>query len=334
YIKMVQLAWRTHPSLLITIIVLQIFSGSLPAISAWNSKQLMDFLSHNVNIQPTERIFQSILPILAIYILLLFLVSGLDYINSFLTAEMNRKLSLEAQTQVYQKTIRLDGLAYFENPAFHDTLRMSASGVQTGPQQILAISTRLISSASILLSFSAVVVNISPVLFGLIAVFGLFQLYIQKGIVRRKVKLAYDTSPLRRRAFYVGDLISNVYFAEEVLFFNLGNYLLKRYREMTASIHTQERKQQTAETLRNASMSAMYDVLYCGALLVVVYRVVFRIITVGDFILYISAITSIQSAVNSIVLAIAELNQNALFLQYFDELGKLPTVKCDPVSGQ
>jgi ATP-binding cassette subfamily B protein len=322
--KIVALAWRAYPAAFAGILLLDLVQGLVPIGVAWLTKLLFDLL-----VRVTQGIAQ---PTLSPDMLLLLLaLAGLAIINHsllpvshYLNAELGRRLTLSVQTTVYQKINNLVGLAPFEDPKFHDTIRLGAEGARSGPSQALHLITNLLRSAITLVAFLALLLPFEPLLVGAIGLSVLPQLYAQFKIGGQRFGLAIRMSPKERKAFYYGNVLSGLQFAKEVRVFNLADYFLRMFRNSYQEINQAHSTQQLRELRWQIVLSVIANTASGLAFVAVVLQALEGRLSLGDITLFTSAVLSMQSALASIVSSIAGANQNVLFYSRFADLIALP----------
>jgi ATP-binding cassette subfamily B protein len=331
--QMTLLAWQAQPIIFTTLIAIQVLQGILPVISAWITKQLFDLLGVALQTGPTPAANRELLWLVTLQAAFTVVSQLFGQISGYLTTEFGRQLSLTTQSIIYRKIAELDGLYYFENPKFHDVMRMASQGVQMGPSQMLNIFTGLVRSGITLISFFGVLLFLSPVLALIIAVASLPQLYVQLKMGRQRFGLMYMNSPKERQGFYLGNLLSNVFYIKEIRLFNLANHFLDRYLTITKELQSTQRKQQLRELRWQIGLNTLASVVSGLAFIVVVLEAFGGRISIGDVTFYTSALGSVQGALSNIIYSIASLNENALFFSRFKELMELPPALAsnDPV---
>jgi ATP-binding cassette subfamily B protein len=324
-LQMVQLAWEAHPVGFIGVIAVQLFSGSLPIATAWITKSLFDILGQALQGETASDLPQQIVILLAIQAGLTIAGQLVSSLERFLNSELSRRLMLKTQALIYGKIGTLEGLAYFEDPKFHDMIRLATRGAQMGPLQMLNGLTSMAQGLVTLLSFLGVLLVFNPLLAVIVLLVSVPQLYTQLKIGRRRFRLAFMNSPKERRAVYLGTLLSEDMFAKEVRLFGLSRYFLDQFIQLYREIQQAQREQEVREIRWQLFLSIMSSLVASGAFIMVVLQAFARHITLGDVTLYTNALSSVQRAMERIIYAFAGLNENVLFYAQFKDLMALPS---------
>jgi ATP-binding cassette subfamily B protein len=332
---MTQFAMRAYPMGFAAMIVLQVLQGGFPVATAWVTKQIFDLLGAALKGDGGISFSQGFLPLLIIQAVLSLANQLMGSADQFLSSEFNRRLTLMTQGMVYEHISSLDGLVYFEDPKFHDTLRLASQGAMRGPSQMLNFFSSFLSGLVTLFSFLGVLLYLSPALALIVAIASLPQLYFQLKIARQHFGLAYMNSPKERKAYYLGNILSDVYYAKEVRLFSLGKYFLKQFLQITREIQATEREQEIHEMRWRVGLGVLANVVSSGAFVAVVSQAFSGRITLGDVTLYITALGSVQGALFGMIYAFGNLNENILFFSHFTNLLALPTAlpALQPIQG-
>jgi ATP-binding cassette, subfamily B, bacterial len=321
---MFQLAWQAQPVICLALVLLTALQGVLPLATAWLTKLLFDLLALAFQEGFSPALTRQLAFILAGQTFLMLVGQMAAPLNNYLNAEMGRRLTVAVQQAVYGKISCLAGMAYFEDPAFHDTFRLAGQGAQFGTANMLRTLTGLLQSIITLVGFIGVLVAFSPLLAGLVALAALPQLVVQLKIGRQRFGLAFNLSPEERRAFYYGHLLSSPTPAKEIRLFGLADYFLGGLLDTYRRIHRAQHRQELRELRWTLGLEGLATLVSSGAFIVVVLQAFAGRLSLGDVTLYTSAVRSVQSALTGIVAALSNLNEQALFFSHYQRLQALP----------
>jgi ATP-binding cassette subfamily B protein len=321
---MLALAWRAQPFIFLALLLLTAMQGLLPLATAWLTKLLFDLLAVGLLDGLTSGLAYDLAIILTGQASLMVVSQMTAPANQFLSAELGRRLTVSIQTSIYQKISNFAGIAYFENPAFHDTFRLAVQGAQLGPLHSLQDVTTLFQSLITLGGFIGILVAFDPLLAAMVGLAALPQLYAQLRIGYQRFGLAFDLSPDERRVFYYGHLLSSPQAAKEIRLFNLIDYLLNGLLTTYHKIHQAQRHQELSELRWKLFLEALSTLVSSAAFVVVVLQAFAGRLSLGDVTLYTNAVRSIQSALSGIVYSLSALNEQALFFTHYQNLKALP----------
>lgn len=322
--SMLKLAWQTQPVIFILLVLLSGLQGVVPLGIAWLTKMLFDLLAIGLQGGLTPDLIHNLILILAGQAVLMLMNQMFGPANRYLNAEMGRKLRAAVQADVYNEISRFVGIAYFEDPEFHDTFRLASQGAQLGPSQSLVTLINLFQSILTLMGFIAILIAFSPLLGGLVGLAALPQLYAQLKIGRQRYALAFDQSPDERRIFYYGYILSSLQTAKEIRLFGLADYFLDSLLGTFKKVHLAKRRQDMHELRWSLLLKVLSTVISSSVFVVVVLQAFAGHLSLGDITLYTSAVRSVQGALSGIVLGLSDLIERTLFFTHYQNLKALP----------
>lgn len=322
--NMIKIAWQADQLLFFLLSIIQILQGIVPLVAAWITKAVFDLLAISLQSGSFNQFPKELALFLAAEVLLSIFAQILTYMDSYLNAEMGRRLALNITSRVYEKINSLQGLAPFESSRFHDTIQLAAERAQSGPMQMLDVLTNLIRSIVTLVSFLGVLIAFSPLLAGLVSLAAIPQLYAQIKMGGQRFDMTVQNTPKERLASYYGHVLSAIEFAKEVRLFNLGSYFLRAYQRVTIDVQNVQRYQQLREVRWQSGLSLISSLVSAGAFVIVVLRAFSGGLSLGDVTLYTSAVGIIQMALYGIVSSLASANESILFFTFYTNLLKLP----------
>ena len=299
--QLVALAWQAQPACFSGVLVLNVTQGLVPVATAWVTKLLFDLLAQALQGSTPSNLVATVLPLLAAQALLAALSSTMTHGSTFLTAELSRRVTLQAQLAVYRQVNRF-----------------------VGPEQTVHIFSNVLQSTVTLSGFLVVLLAFSPLLAALCAGAAAVQLVAELKLGRYRLLLAEWNSPEERRASYYGSILSDLPFVKELRLFGLADYFLDRFRRGYQSIHRTQRRQQSRELRWESGLGLLSSLVASAAFVVVVLQAFAGRISLGDVTLYTSAVGSVQGGLTGLVFAIASLNESLLFFRRFTELAALP----------
>lgn len=269
---MSQLAWQVYPAGFLLLITTQILQGLVPLALAWITKVLFDLLAQSLQGRAPTNLVSTLALLLTLQTLVTMLNQGIASTNQYLNTELSRRLTLTIKSAIYRKVNSFIGLAPFEDPALYDTIQVASNKAQMAPIQTLNTCTILAQSAITLLSFLGLLFALSPLLFAMLVLVALPQVYAQLRLTRRRVNVLMSTSPKERLALYYGQVLSWVAFAKEVRLFQLGDYFLRKFQHTTTEIFRAQRQQQRRELIWQSLFTLLGSLVAAGAFVVVVVQ--------------------------------------------------------------
>lgn len=226
---------------------------------------------------------------------------------------LSQRLTDYVSDRMQRQSARLD-MAYFDNPAYHDTYHRAQQEASFRPLQILGSFTGLFGS---MLSITGIVALLATaswwiILVMVVAVLPSFVVRIVKS--RKIYAFRRDNTQTYRRTAYYSALLGGRDFAKEIRTFGLAPYFRRRFVET--------RRRLVAQMLRISRRLALYDTLCAvvetAALFFVTLFLILSTssgaITIGSFVMLFEAFRRGQSHLSSLVGSINGLYDNRLFV--------------------
>lgn len=318
--QMMALAWRAQPSCFVLLLGLQLFQGGIPLASAWFSKGIFDALGLGLHGQPFAHLVPTLIFLLTAQAIVFVIGQIISPVNRYVSSELDRGLTLQIRETLYRKIASLVGISYFEDPKFYNKMELASSRAGFAPSQALQVVGTLIQQGMTLLSFIGVLLAFNSWLALIIGVAILPEIVVQLKFSRQRFGIAMLNSPRGRRASYYGRLLSWTSFAKELRIFNLGEYFLKKFLGITREIQCDERQQQRRELCWQGGLALLNSLVSSATFVLVVYAAFSGRISLGDVVLYTSAVSSIQSALSTLINTMALTNDSVLFFQLYTEI--------------
>ncbi|HET8841184.1 MAG TPA: ABC transporter ATP-binding protein [Ktedonobacteraceae bacterium] len=323
--QMVTLLVRAQPWYFMALVLFQFLQGLIPLFSAWITKDLFDLLAQSFqNKQSIPNALSMLWLLLAAQGITSLISQVLPLASTYLQTQLNYKLTVIIQTRIYQKIADFTGLAYFEDPAFHDTIQLSANNAQAGPQQTLNTFTSLLQGGVTLCSFLGLLLSFHPLLGLVIGATVLPQLYGQLRFGQQRFRILFLQSIKERLVAYYGQVLTWTIFAKEVRLFDLGDYFLRKFVGMTKEIYREQSAQQKRELHWQLLLGVLTNLVSSGIFIFVVLQTFSGSLSLGDMALYISAVSSVQMALISMILSLATLQNSLRFFRHYRQLLQLP----------
>lgn len=332
--QMFNLSWRTQPLYLIALLCIQVLQGLIPLAAAWVMKGLFDLLARSLLLRHASTTFiQNLIVLMIAQAIITIFSQLLAPANQYFYAELGRKLTLYIKSSVYRKINSFAGLTYFEDPDFHDTFQVVANNTQLAPQDALSILSSLAQGIITLASFLGVLITLSPFLTGIVFLAVVPQFYMQSRYNRLRFTMTMNNSSKERQSAYFGQVLTWASFAKEVRLFNLGDYFLRNFIDTTRAIYQAQYQQQRRELCGQSILSFLSSGIATVTFLVVVIQAFSGQLSLGDIVLYTSAVSSVQNALTLMTYAITRMHNSLLFFTQYNRLLNLNQplyVTCSP----
>jgi ATP-binding cassette, subfamily B, bacterial len=274
----VALVWTCSPSLVLLSGVIRTVRAIFPVANLWVYKLILDELIHTVTHH--SGVARTLVQYLALN---LCLAVGSDIflrLGALVDSLLSDKFSVYVSLRIMKHSLSLD-LAAHESPELQDMLervRRLSSGrlaLLTSTLDCIqaVISVALLSSALIIFSpllMVFLVGSVLPVFFG------------EARIISREYSALFRRTPDRRALDYWRFLASSLQAAKEVTLFNVGGYLLSRYRDLSENLLSENARLAARRVTLSAVVSIVSNLIGYGGYLLILLHVVQFAISVGS----------------------------------------------------
>jgi ATP-binding cassette, subfamily B, bacterial len=217
---------------------------------------------------------------------------------------------------IHEKSVEVD-LAYYDNPAFHDTLHRAQQEAPFRPTSIVASLTQLCQGGLSFIAVGGLLVclhwAIALVLFVALAPGILVRIKYTDRIYAWQQK----RTKTERKAHYIHWMLTDGAHGREIRLFGLGPLFVGWYR----SFSTQLRKEKLALSSRRAFFELITQtcgiVALFGAFAFIASRTLAGAMTLGDMVMYYQAFQRAQGCLQEILSSLAGLYEDNLFLANF-----------------
>lgn len=322
--RLLHLVWQAVPLLFLLSLGLTLAIAAIAPIELYATKLVVDFVVSHIGKMAIDWSFLGLL--LGFRIGLGFLKEVFDQVNFYLTLRLNDRLTLYANDVLLQQAIRLD-LAHYELPEFHDTLNRAQQGGSNYPVQVLQSLTRLFGQV---VSFAGLLVlllqfNVGMMLLLLLSV--LPSLVVGLKFSRMRFWMTRNQTQAGRMANYLQNVMTQTEFAKEVRLFNLGEYILHRWREIRQQFNLESAHLARRFAMVSGGAKMLSNVGFYGAYGWAIVKTVQGRISIGDFTMYTGAFEQSQILLQNLLKSIAQIYEFNLYVsQYFEFLNLRPEV--------
>lgn len=306
-----------HASLFYTNIFLRLADAFVPILMLWVGKLIIDEVILQASLSQKE------------YDNIIWYV-GLEFGLAVLSDVLNRAISLtdgllgdtyanQSSVEIIQKTSQLS-LGQLEDATFYDKLERARQQV-TG--RVSLLSSILTQSQDFIIIFTllAGIISFEPWLIVLLLLSIVPTIVNEIKFSGTSYSLARSWTTERRELDYLRYAGASDVTAKEVKLFGLADFLALRFK-MLANKYFLANK---ALAIRRASWGVIFNFLgalsYYIAYIVIVYRALNGLITIGDLTFLAGSIQRVKSKMQSFFIRFTSISESALFLQdYFDFL--------------
>jgi ATP-binding cassette subfamily B protein len=343
--RVFRLVWTASPAATVTLAVVTVVAGIIPAATAYNAKLLINSVVEAIVIRSQGRpdvtrlsvplpgftIHSPFMSSVGVIIVLAVLALAIAAISSLMSTVRNiaqqllqERVQIRIQLMVMDHAAALD-LPFFEDPASYDLLRRAQEDSRNRPVQMISSTFGLMQTSITFISMIALLLGVSPLL-ALIALVSPIPAFISD--TRYSwwgYRIARWNSRLLRRMNYLVQLVTTDTFAKEVKLFGLGGYFIQRYRLLAGTYYERQRRQITRRYIAGYLWGILTTLAGSITYLYVALQAVAGRLTLGDLTLYTSAASQVQSSISNLLGGFSSMYEHNLYLSNLFTLLETPT---------
>ncbi len=321
--RALELVWTTSRPLTLTLAVLTVFAGVLPAAIAWVGQLIVD--SVVAAIAADEPDIRGVLRLLALEAGIVIAVAacqrGISASQSLLRALLGQRVNV----MILEKALTLQ-LTHFEDSEFYDKLTQARREASSRPLSLVNRTFGLAQNLLSLASYAALLFAFSPWAVVILIVAGLPSFFAEAKFSGDRFRLFRWRSPDTRMQMYLETVMAREDGVKEVKLFQLGPRLLERYKSIFTKLFTEDRKL----TLRRDGWGFLLGLIstaaFYGAYVWIVLATINREITLGAMTMYLMLFRQGQTAVTAILSAISGMYEDNLYVSNLYEYLEQPVL--------
>lgn len=315
-----KLVWQTSPSLTIINAVLRVTKSAIPVAILYVGKLIIDQV---VQISQDQENFSSgyLWKLIAIEFLLALFSDGLNRAITLMDSLLGDLFSNNSSVKIIAHAATLD-LDQFENSAFYDKMeraRQQTVGRTILLSQVLSQLQDLITMG--FLAAGLMVFNPWLIILLLVAVLPAFlgEAYFND----KSYALNRRQTPERRELDYIRFLGASDETAKEVKIFNLSNFIIARFRQLSNSFYQANRILIIRRSVWGSVFSMLGSAGYYLAYLFIISRAVKGTISIGDLTFLAGSFRQLRTLLEGILNRFTSVSQGAIYLTDFFDFFKI-----------
>ena len=319
--RALELVWTTSRPLTITLAILTLVAGILPAAIAYIGQLIVDGVVEATRAPDPDT--RGVLYLVFLEALVVIAVAaaqrGISASQSLLRALLGQRVNV----MILEKAMTLE-LTHFEDSEFYDKLTQARREASSRPLSLVTRTFGLVQNAISLTSYAVLLVTFSPWAVVILVGAGLPSFFAEAKFSGDAFRLFRWRSPDTRMQMYLETVIAREDGVKEVKLFQLGPRLLQRYRDIFKKLFVEDRRL----TLRRDTWGFFLGLLSTAALYAayawIVLTTISGAITLGAMTMYLVLFRQGQSAVAAILTAISGMYEDNLYLSNLYEYLEQP----------
>jgi len=312
--RAVKLVFTYTPYWTIAGIILVIILGLLPLATLYVMKLLVDTVTLGVA-SPDRSIIAGNLTVLIIAaVALAVFTSVFSALSSYASEVQSLVMTDRISTMIQSHSIALD-LAYYENPAYYNTLHRAQAEGPSRPSMIVSNLVQVGQSSISIAAVGALIVSFNP-LVGIILVLSTIPAaLVRVWFSKKNFNLRQRQTEAERKRWYYHWILTDLRFAKEVRLYRLGSFFREKHSKIQDELRTARLALSRSRAGWGIAAQGFVTVAVFGSFAVIAFMTIEGKITPGDMVMYYMGFQMCIGYVQNIFGGINSLYENQLFLK-------------------
>ena len=324
-----RLAWQADRSAARIVLGAEAGRGLSQAVSLLAVNSVLGRLMGGGSIE--ERLHGAV-PALVAMACVMLVAALLRAASTYATGRLEPKVERVATERYLERAAAVE-LAAIEDHAFHKLLDTAQYGA-TSARRMIAYATRVMNAAISLIAAAGVLTVLHPALLPLLVTMTLPSAWSALTVARRRYESFHTWVQHARAGHLLSGLLTEPESAPEIRLHGVGPYLLHHYRAMSEVAEAEQ-----ARLARLAARTGLIAASWTGIATVATYATLGGLLLAGAMALSVAgtaviAIRSGSSSLDSLVLELNQLHQEALFVGDLQRLYVEAEKRAIPVGGR
>ncbi len=340
--RAIALVWSTHRRLTISLGLLTLAAGLMPAGVAYLGKLIVDAVvaALEANRAGAAPDYARVLSLVVFEGLLVAALSGVQRGINLCQSLLRVLLSQRVHFLILDKALTLT-LSQFEDSELYDKLNRARQEASVRPLSLVNRTFALAQNGISLASYAGLLLAFSPWAVAILVAAGLPAFIAETRFSGERFRAFQWRSPDRRMLGYLEIVLAREDHVKEVKLFDLGARLLARYRDIFRRIYADEKRLTIRRDGWGFVLGLVASAAFYGAYAWIALATIEGAISLGDMTMYLLLFRQGQSAVAAMLSAIGGMYEDNLYLSnlydYLEQPGAgaygAATTGLDPTAG-
>jgi ATP-binding cassette subfamily B protein len=324
--RVLPILWKSARGWSIASMVLLVLEILFGLLSLYLVKTLVDFITTALAADGSTVDLESVLVRVAVFgvATLAFLVTR--SLSGLAREAQGMAVSDYVDRVIHGTAVNAD-MAFYESPAYFDTLKRARQSGSQRPAQVTSNILLLGKNLIMLFAVIGLLISINLMLLPILLFAIVPALLARMHFTRKLYEWRRESTPMERRAGYLDRLMTSNIHAKELRLNQLGGYFKDRYSELRNDIRSETYRITKQRTLVELFVSGFATAIFFAALAYLAIRTAEGENSVGDLVLFLLIFQRAQSMGQEIVTQISRFYEDHLYIgELFEFLDVRPEV--------
>ena len=332
--RAVELVWSTHRGLTISLAILTVTAGVLPAGVAYVGKLIVDAVVAQIAVVSAggDAAYATVFTWVVVEGALVAGLAGVQRGIGFCQALLRVLLSQRVNIMILEKALTLE-LAQFEDSEFYDKLNRARQEASSRPLSLVNRTFGLAQHGISLASYGGLLLQFSPWAVLILIAAGLPAFAAETTFSGERFRVFRRRSPERRMLMYLEMVLAREDHAKEVKLFSLGRELMSRDRKIFGVLYDEDRKLAVRRDSWGFALGLFGNLAFYGTYAWIAVSTIQGTISLGDMTMYLLVFKQGQASVSSMLTSIGGMYEDNLYLSNLYEYLEQDTPRLGGTTG-
>ncbi|MCX6689174.1 MAG: ABC transporter ATP-binding protein [Methanoregula sp.] len=312
--RAIHLVFTHAPGLTLLTLLLIVIQGLLPLAALYVMKLIVDTITAGIVSADKTPVVTQILLLLCAAAGIALLIAICRAVASYTTEVQSLVLTDIITDQIQEQSIRLD-LAYYENPAYHDSLHRAQMEGPSRPAKIVNDIVQICQNSISVCAIGGIILAFSPIVGIVLIGAAIPAALVRVWYSRRLYELRIRQTEAERKSRYYHLMMTDTWHAREIRQFGLGSLFRERYRMLQNSLRTARLAISRSRAIGETLTQGLITVAVFGSFTVIALMAVNGTISLGDLVMFFMGFQLCIGYTQSIFGSMNALYEDQLFLR-------------------
>lgn len=305
-----RLVWETNRFILLAMLFVALFNGVMPIFSAYVSADVLNALADAFY---GKVAFTRILWLIVAQFGIQLATQLISNLNNVVTRVSSELVTNHIKAKIMEKSKEVD-LSSYDLPDFYEKLENANREASIRPMQVISSTLNIMTAIISMVSFIAVLAAVSPFAPWIVIAISIPSAVINFMYRAKNVQFMKSHSKERRQMQYYSEQVTDKDTVKEMRIFKLSDLFISRYTKVFREYFGGMKRLIVSENLWLIVILIFQAAVNCGFFLYITKMVCDGQFQVGSFSLYTGALTTISSAVSSLIATTSSVYEGTLFI--------------------
>ena len=332
--RAIRLVWSTNRPLAISLVVLSILLGVVPAAIAYVGKEIIDAVVAAAAVHEiypggaphVENARFIALAFVGLELVLVVVLTAGQRASSVADSLLRVQLAERVNELVLQKAIDLP-LREFEDSEIYDKITRARREASYRPLSLARRALKMAQDGVGLVAYAGLLLTFSGWLLLLLVAASIPSFVAETRLSTDAFRLFRWRSPEERKRLYLETVLGREDYVKEVKLFNLGLPFLERYRRIFLELYAKDRALTLKRGVWGFAFAVVSAVALAGAYGWVAWSAIDGAITIGSMTMLMVVLKQAQGGVSSVLMSVAGMYDDNQYVTTLYELLEHPIVQ-------